>query len=471
MTKTHSGKIPTSFTAPLGLAAFSLLVGLLTTLLGWRAQHFVSTHPDPYAYEAMGRSVLHGEGFRAYGSVLNRRGPLYPLFIALIYFVFGERAFALQFAQCVLLAGICVLAWDTGRRLFNPRAGWIAGLCCALHPALLRYVPDFHVEILLTFLWTLTIWRTVLFLERPTPVRAASIGICCGLAALAKAVFVLYPLVFAIAWLAFLRKPSKTQTRKENASNVEPADASTPEVNSAEVKPVGTKPAETPNFTARDYEARSFQSRAWLLACLFVAMGGVVLPWTLRNHRVSGHWVLITTGLGDSYLRGLIFSKPAYATLRLPPYTDAENECNAYFRGLCRAQNTVWERNDIESDHILTQAAKTSLLTDPAGLARKFAVGLFTFWYQMTSRANSLITGLLTLFFGLLALLGWQRARREHKPVWPLALPILYLNVLLAALLALGRYSVPVLPCLVTLAAYGMDGLLPPAKFMENDNL
>ena len=431
--QTSSNSTPRNF-HPLGIAAFSLLIGLVWTLIGWRAQHFVDTHPDPYAYEAMGRSVLHGEGFRAYGSVLNRRGPLYPLFIALVYSVFGERAFALQLTQCVLFAGICLLAVDTGRRLFNPRAGMIAGICCALHPALLRYVPDFHVEILLTFLWTLTVWCTVRFLGRPTMGWAAAIGVACGLAALAKAVFVLYPLVFAVAWL--------TMGRNSTAMNTsEPVNS---------FKSPSASPVESKNAATR-----------WqILACLFVAMGAVVLPWTVRNHRVSGHWVLVTTGLGDAYLRGLIFSKLPYATLRLPPYTDAENECNAYFRSLCRAQNTIWERNDIESDHILTQAAKTSLFTNPAGLARKFVVGLFTFWYQMTSRANSLVTGLLALGYGLLALLGWKRAGREHKIVWPLVLPIAYLNVLLAALLALGRYSVPILPCLVVLAAFGIDALL-----------
>ncbi len=433
--KSFFNSIPRNLT-PLGIAALSLFIGLVWTLIGWRAQHFVDTRPDPYAYEAMGRSVLHGEGFQAYGSVLNRRGPLYPLFIALVYSVFGERAFALQLAQCVLFAGISLLAVDMGRRLFNPRAGMIAGICCSLHPALLRYVPDFHVEILLTFLWTLTVWCTVRFLQRPTMGRAAAIGLACGLAALAKAVFVLYPLVFAIAWLTIGRKSAAMNT-------------STPDnpVKSPSASPAGSKNA---------------SSRWQVLACLFVGMGAVVLPWTVRNHRVSRHWVLVTTGLGDAYLRGLIFSKLPYATLRLPPYTDAENECNAYFRSLCLAQNTVWERNDIESDHILTQAAKTSLLTNPAGLARKFVVGLFTFWYQMTSRANSLVTGLLALGYGILAFVGWKRAQREQKIVWPLVLPIAYLNVLLAALLALGRYSVPILPCLVVLAAFGLDGLLHP---------
>jgi len=39
-------------------------------------------------------------------------------------------------------------------------------------------------------------------------------------------------------------------------------------------------------------------------------------------------------------------------------------------------------------------------------------------------------------------------------------MPVLYLNILLAALLALGRYAAPVTPALVVLAAYGADSIL-----------
>jgi hypothetical protein len=37
---------------------------------------------------------------------------------------------------------------------------------------------------------------------------------------------------------------------------------------------------------------------------------------------------------------------------------------------------------------------------------------------------------------------------------------VLYLNISLAFLLALGRYSVPVIPALVVLSAFGVDTLL-----------
>ena len=41
--------------------------------------------------------------------------------------------------------------------------------------------------------------------------------------------------------------------------------------------------------------------------------------------------------------------------------------------------------------------------------------------------------------------------------VW---LPIVVMNVFVAILIPLGRYSIPILPCLMILAAFGVDTLL-----------
>jgi hypothetical protein len=78
----------------------------------------------------------------------------------------------------------------------------------------------------------------------------------------------------------------------------------------------------------------------------------------------------------------------------------------------------------------------------------------------MTTLTNSLVAGVSALVLWILALVGWRRARAERRVSWPLFLPIFCLNLSLAALLALGRYSVPILPSLVVLGAFGIDTLL-----------
>ena len=84
----------------------------------------------------------------------------------------------MQLTQVVLFAGTASLTYDLGRRIYDARVGVLAGLLCALHPALLRYVADFHLETLFTFLFTASVWLSVRFYERPDFRRAAASRVC-----------------------------------------------------------------------------------------------------------------------------------------------------------------------------------------------------------------------------------------------------------------------------------------------------
>jgi 4-amino-4-deoxy-L-arabinose transferase-like glycosyltransferase len=389
------------------VAALGLLTGLAMVFVVFDAQSFVRDKPDPYFFGAMGESVARGEGFIKYGTLISRRAPLYPLMIGGLYSVFGVNVRAVQLAQILALGITCWLVYDIGRRLFTPRTGLVAGIICACHPMMLRYVPDLHLEILLICLFTLTVWATLRLYEAPTPLNGVIAGVSAGLASLTKAVVFPYPAAFAAVWFF---------TRLRTG------------------KPLPWIPA----------------------ACMFLALGLTIVPWTIRNYRATnGKFVLISSGFSDAFLRGYVFSELDYALLRRPPYTDAENASNAWFRAIARNAGTEWQREDYETEQVLKEAAKAKLRAEPMEFVRKFTVGLFTFWYQMTSRINSIITGGLALVVLLLAIVGFRDGLAGGRPVWLCILPALMLNLLLAALLALGRYSAPILPPLFVLAAQG----------------
>jgi 4-amino-4-deoxy-L-arabinose transferase-like glycosyltransferase len=398
------------------VALFALATGLAMAFLVFRVQGLVDSNTDPYYFGEMGKSVADGNGFEGFGNLIKRRAPLYPLVIGAVYWVFGEHARLIFVVHVLMFVGTCVLVFDLGRRLFNQRTGLIAGIACAFHPMLLRYIPSLHLETQLTFLLMLVVWLTVRFHERPTVGRGALVGLAAGAATLTKAVVAPYPFLFAAGTLLACR-------------------------------------------AAR----RRGEDRAWPwrgLLVMIAVMAAAILPWTIRNYTVTGHLVPVSTGTSDAFLRGLIFSKTEYITLQEPPFTYAEIESNEYFRSLAEAAGTVWERDDWETDQILNEEAKRRLLAEPDEVARKTVVGLFTFWYQLTSRPNSLLALGLAVVAWVFALLGWRRARREQRPVWPVMLPVFYFNISLAFLLALGRYSVPVIPCLLVVSAYGADALL-----------
>jgi len=387
--------------------ALGLLTGLVMVFAIFDAQSFVRDKVDPYFFGAMGESLARGDGFSKYGTLLSRRAPLYPLMIGGLYSLVGANIRVVQLVQCLLLAATCWLVYDIGRRLFTPRTGLVAGIICAFHPMMLRYVPDLHLETLLIGLFTLAVWATVRLHETPTPMNGVIAGVAAGLASLTKAVVFPYPMAFAAVW--FL-------TRLRNG-----------------------------------------KSLPWVpVTCMFVALGLTIVPWTIRNYRATnGKFVLISSGFSDAFLRGYVFSELDYALLRRPPYTDAENASNAWFRAIARNAGTEWQRDDYETEQVLKEAAKAKLRAEPMEFVRKFTVGLFTFWYQMTSRINSIITGGLGLIVLVLAAIGYRSGAAAGSPVWLCILPALMLNLLLAALLALGRYSAPILPPLFILAAQG----------------
>lgn len=403
---------------PRGLLVYgvALLVGLAMVWVVFGRQSFVNESGDPYEFGAMGASLANGDGFAGFGSLIKRRAPLYPTMIGAVYWLVGERERAVWTIQAFMFAGICLFAYLIGRRLFNERTGLIAAAVCTFHPMLLRYVPSLHLEIQLTLLMAATLYLTIRFHERPSVRLALLTGVVGGLASLTKAVALPYlPLFAAGIVLATVRARRRGR------------QATTP----------------------------------WVpLVLMGLALVVTISPWTIRNYQRTGHLVPVSSGTSDAFLRGFIFSRTEFITLEKPPYTDAENESNAYFRALAAAEGTEWQKDDYETEQILNAEAKRRLKAEPLGVARKTVVGVFTFWYQLTSLKNSLLALVCALAVWFFACIGWRRASAQRRPTWLLFLPVLYLNAMLAVLLALGRYSVPVLPALVVVAAYGVDGLL-----------
>jgi 4-amino-4-deoxy-L-arabinose transferase-like glycosyltransferase len=387
--------------AAVAIAASLAMVGI------FRRQSLVANSGDPYGYG----EIAHGFVQHGFTTLTRRAASLYPEMLALIYRL-GGNELAVALVQCLLYAGTCLLVFSLARRLFNARTALLAGLFCALHPMLLRYVPDLHMETLLTFLCMLTLWSTVRFYDRPTLTNGILVGAVGMVTVLTKGVILPYLALFGlISGVYALQRKSATGVLA--------------------------------------------------VVAMFATMALLLAPWTYRNYQVTGgRFVLITPGASDSFLRGYVFTRWEFATLQKPPYTDAENEVNAWFRKIAHDAGTVWEADEVVDEANNARVAKQLIVTRPLDTARKVLVGLFTFWYEMTSLKNSLIPASLALVGWALAFVGWRRAHREGRPSWLIWLPIVVMNAFVATLIPLGRYSVPIIPCLMIMAAFGIDTLL-----------
>jgi 4-amino-4-deoxy-L-arabinose transferase-like glycosyltransferase len=385
----------------------ALVAALAMVVVVFRQQGMVANGGDPYDYG----KIAHGFLEHGFDKLTRRAASLYPTFLSFIYWT-GAGDGAVRLVQCAFHVGTCLMVFTLGRHIYNARTGLIAGLICALHPMLLRYVADLHMETWLTFWFVLTVWRAVRLDERPTVSNGILFGLVGVVATLSKGVMLPVLGAYAVVW--FVRA-----LRSGKARSVLPA-----------------------------------------LIAFGVTTAVLIAPWTYRNYRVSGHFVLITPGTPDAFLRGYIFTRVEFATLQKPPYTFAEQECNALFRRIAAEAGTTWELDEVADDVNNKRFIKHMIAEHPVDTVRKVVVGLFTFWYEMTSLKNSLIPASLALAGWILAFVGLKRARREHRRFWLLLLPIVVINVFVAFLIPLGRYSVPILPFLAILAAFGVDTLL-----------
>lgn len=392
---------------PLIIAIVALVTSLSMVFGVFRLQSFVANPGDPYMYGEIARGfVEHG-----FTNLTRRAASLYPEAIAMVYRL-GGSDFTVVLLQCLLHVSTCLLVFSLGKHLYNARTGLLAGLICALHPMLLRYVADLHMETMLTFLCVLTVWLSVRFHEHPTVVNGILLGAVGMIGTLTKGVILPLVAVFGIISFVFALKRRSIK----------------------EVVAVGA---------------------------IFVTMALILAPWTYRNYQVTaGKFVLLTPGSSDSFLRGYIFTRMEFATLQKPPFTDAENESNAWFQKIARDAGTTWEADEVVDEENNKRVAKQMIVEQPLDTARKIFVGLFTFWYEMTSLPNSLVPGVLAVIGWVLAFIGWRRSHEEGRPAWLLWVPIVLMNVFVALLIPLGRYSVPILPLLTIMAAFGIDTLL-----------
>jgi len=395
------------------VGAVALTASLTMVLVQIQRQGFAAAAGDSYGYG----KIAHGFVEHGFDKLTRRSAMLYPHVLAVLY-ALGAGDFVVQVLQCIVHAGTCVLVFVIGRHLFNTRTGLIGGLFVAIHPMLLRYIAELHTEAMLTFLCVLTVWRAIRFYDRPSVTNGILLGAVGMVATLTKGVMLPVLFAYGAAWLV--------RGWRRAAATPSP------------LVPV---------------------------IAMFVTMAVLLAPWTYRNYRVSGgKIVLLTPGSPDAFLRGYIFTRLEFATLQKPPYTDAENESNALFRRIAREAGTTWELDEVADDVNNGKVMKRMIVEHPVDTARKVVVGLFTFWYEMTSLKNSLIPASLALVSWVLAFVGWKRARIEGRPSWLLLLPIVVMNVFVAALIPLGRYSVPILPLLSILAAFGVDTLIERFK-------
>ena len=243
---------------------FVLLLALLLRL-AWVAlsdgdevlSRWGKQNTDAIEYHQLAKNIVEGKGYSWKGRPTSYRPPLYPAFLASIYFFAkGSGLSAVRFVQAALGVLSVLLIFFITRLLFRKRsAEIIAGLIAAVYIFHIYWASELYTETLFMFLMASSLFLLLKSAQTEKVIWLLAGGAALGLAALCRSTALVFA-AFVILWLfIYFRK----------------------------------------NWVA-------FFSR------VFVFLGPlilVILPWTVRNYRAHHAFVLISTNGGRTFSAGV----------------------------------------------------------------------------------------------------------------------------------------------------------------------
>ena len=403
---------------PAARAAAALALGLLLRFAyarhAYRAR-YLPTSAD--GYETIALSLIErGEYAIIPGAPTALREPSYPLFIAAVYRVVGDKPAVVIFLQCLLSAFTGWFLYLTGRRLFGEGVGLAALLAFMLYPQSTYYCGYFFRETWLCFWFAVLAWASLDWSAAPgnqAGDRGAALG---GLAAtfFGMANSAALPACALSGFLIWPTAPPKTRLRRF----------------------------------------------ALYTAPLVLAFGA----WTARNWSVTGRFVAGSTHGGEEFYQALIVPPEDLGTRRQTDIISADPVYAASI-GLPEA-----ERNSR-----LMAASLRWIAAHPALYASRAAAGFFKFWKPWPYKRNYQHSYALLLLASLLSdawiiPLGFAglwlfRSRWREMPALPAA--VFGLTLVYGAVHAVIRYRLPLMGGMILLAcaafSRGWRSLRPPS--------
>jgi 4-amino-4-deoxy-L-arabinose transferase-like glycosyltransferase len=201
----------------------------------------------------------------------------YPLFLAVIYWIFGHSYLAVHLISVLLSLCICFLTYVIAKGLVGPVAARLSLVILVLLPGQIFYTNVLSSEILFTTLLLLMILLLLKTREQTSLLTPLIVGLLLGLLIMVRAVALILPLLIVLFYLKSSRRSF-----------------------------VGLKNA----------------ILAVLVTCL------VLLPWMLRNKRVLDTFSIATSGGIDLYIGNSPISSGNWVWTKQNPFKDlsAPNE-------------------------------------------------------------------------------------------------------------------------------------------------
>ena len=380
-------------------------VGVFSLLLG-----------DAKSYATWAQEISAGHWL---GNKVFYQAPLYPYFLAVYYYVFGQNPFVIRLIQILFGASACLLIARAGRHFFSNQVGLLAGLLLALYPTAIFFDGLIQKAVLNLFFMTLLLFLLGKNHKQPS----GKLWFACGL---------------VLACLGLTR---------ENALIL--------------VIPITLWLL---------YHFRGEDRKRWVVwSCLFfLGLSIVLFPVALRNKTVGGDFALTTAQFGPNFYMGNRHNASGmYEPLRGGRGSWKYEQQDA----VALAEKAVGRKlSPNEVSRYWTRKTLDEILSNPADWLYLMAKKWLLFWNFIENSdtesqyAYEIWSAILTVLgnffhFGViasLAIFGICITAKDYRQLWLLYLFVVFYSISVALFFIFARYRLPLVPLLVMFAAAGM---------------
>jgi 4-amino-4-deoxy-L-arabinose transferase-like glycosyltransferase len=338
------------------------------------------------------------------------RGPFYPYFEAFCLMISdGWWPQSVQLGQCVLFALTCLLVFWISKTLWGIRVAALLSITCAFHPFVLWYTSRIWVETLATFLFTLTITSMFYLTLKPSITRSILFGVVLAISALCKQTFFIY--IFIIPLFLIAVKNSKVGWR--------------------------------------------------YLICTVVVASFIVLPWTIRNWRLTHKFIPVHGGSGAAIFWGDLLVEHYTQS----PFSGAEEFEASLSAVIVSINQTIpehmegWERELVLDSRLLSKSIEW-YRNNPTFILKKVFSNAIFFWTLGESNLKTAVISSMQIPLFLLFIIATIKVIKQNKTLTVFGGTILFVWLYYLSHLpitAAGRYGVVLIPTM--LSALGV--LLP----------
>jgi len=354
---------------------------------------------DADFYDYFATSVSQGKG------ILNQLGkptafypPVYPLFLAFIYMVFGKSYLFYKIAQAFIGALTCITIYFIGKALLNQNIGLIAAIIASCYHFFIVSNTLMMSESIFTFFLVLAVFLWIQFHRREGIRYPTLLGLSLALASLTKVAFLYFIIVIFLAEL------------------------------------LNAKQLDNLNY--------GFYKKIFICFLGFIFLMSL---WTIRNYLVFHKFIYSSTQTGIT-----LYS--AYH-----PRDEKIFGLNANDATFKEAEKI---ESEVERSDFLIKKTIESIKKNPQKLYKYLPLKIMNFWnvfdWEILGQGRYNFSFAFILPF---AFIGMYILRRCHPEFFFLVSPMLYFLLIAIVIEGLPRFRLPVEPFLIILASLAIYNL------------